>query len=48
MTFTDFNDMLVYLMQLELIPEMNIALLKKNTMDFYFFECVLWTLQHCY
>ena len=37
MTFTDINDLLAYLMQLKLIPEVKLATLRKNTMDFYFY-----------
>ena len=38
MTFTDINDIALYIMQLKLIQGRKIMLnLKNNTMDFYFF-----------
>ena len=37
MFFTDVNDSLLYLMQLDVLKERGVATLKKNVCNFYFF-----------
>lgn len=48
MLFCDINDILLYLMQLNIIRERGINTLKKNIANFYFFQCCLWVIQQIY
>lgn len=45
---TDVLDILAYLMELKVIKESNLKVLKKFIANLYFFECVTWTLLHLY
>ena len=44
----DVLDIHAYLMELKVIKESNLKVLKKFIANLYFFECVTWTLLHLY
>jgi hypothetical protein len=48
MLFCDINDIILYLMELHVLKSQNTAMFRKNVFDFYFIECLIWTLLHTF
>ena len=44
----DTMDVIAYLMQLKVIKEGNMLLLRKHISNLYFYECVVWSSLHIY